>query len=73
MIMINHVTGMNIYAINPRKRVIVEHGDVTKQAIIAIKSSKLVVRRCNILGGIIASMSWVQIVCMNNSHDIAQA
>ena len=73
MIMTNQVRGMSIYVINPRKQVIVEHGDATKQAIIAISSSKLVVRRCNILEEIMASMSWVQIVCMNNSHDIAQA
>ena len=48
-------------------------GDAIKQAIMVIKSSKLVVRGCNILEGIMASMSWVQIVCTNNSHDIAQA
>ena len=48
-------------------------GDATKQVIIVIKSSKLVVRRFNILGGIMASMSCVQIVGMNNSHVIAQA
>ena len=48
-------------------------GDATKQAIIVIKSSKLVVRRFNVLEGIMASMSCVQIVGMNNAHDIAQA
>ena len=48
-------------------------GDATKQAIIVIKSRKLVVRRCNILEGIMASMSCVQIVVMNNAHDISKA
>ena len=48
-------------------------GDATKQAIIVINSSKLVVQRCNILEGIIASMLCVQIVGMNNGHDISQA
>ena len=46
-------------------------GDATKQAIIVIKSNKLVVQRCNILEGIMAIISCVQIVGMNNSHVIA--
>ena len=48
-------------------------GDATKQVIIVIKSSKLVVRRCNVLEGIMASMSCVQIVGIYNAHDISQA
>ena len=38
--------------------VIYGSGDVTKQEIIVIKSSKLVVRRCNLLEGIMSSMSY---------------
>ena len=67
------VRGTSINVINPRKRVRVEHGRCDKASNHGDKFNKLVVRRCNILEGIMASMSWVQIVCMNNSHDIAQA
>ena len=70
---IYHVRGMNIYVISQESNEEWNMGDATKQAIMVINSSKLVVRRCNILEEIMASMSWVQIVCMNNSHDIAQA
>ena len=48
-------------------------GDATKQVIIVIKSSKLVVRRCNILEVIMAMMSWVQIVGIYNAHDMSQS
>ena len=48
-------------------------GDAAKQAIIVIKSSKIVVQRCNVLEVLMAIMSWVQIVSMNNAHDISQA
>ena len=46
-------------------------GDATKQEIIAIKSSKLVVRRCNVLEEIMAVMSCEKIIGIGNALHIA--